>query len=165
MVAVRGLVRSLHSNFGFEPQNAMLVDTDLNMAGYSGDAVPAMQRRMVDAMASIPGVSSVGLVSVPPLHAACCAESNVFTDKTTDLRPSNVAATAIRFSISPEYLRAAGTPVLAGRNLTSHDDKNARLTVLEKAHAPTAGLSYMQAQITNSKTSMRPVYINHSETP
>jgi predicted permease len=27
MVAVRGLVRSLHSNFGFVPQNAMLVDT------------------------------------------------------------------------------------------------------------------------------------------
>src|SRR5712692_8888357 len=125
MVAVRGLVRSLHSNFGFEPQNVMLVDTDLNMAGYSGDGVPAMQRRMVDAMASIPGVTSVGLVSDPPLHAACCAESNVFTDKTTDLKPSNAAATAIRFSISPEYLRAAGTPVLAGRNLTSHDDKNA----------------------------------------
>ncbi len=37
MVAVRGLVRSLHSNFGFEPRNAMLVDTDLSMAGYSGD--------------------------------------------------------------------------------------------------------------------------------
>ena len=37
MVAVRGLVRSLHSNFGFEPQNAMLVETDLSMAGYSGD--------------------------------------------------------------------------------------------------------------------------------
>jgi len=27
MVAVRGLVRSLRSNFGFDPQNAMLVDT------------------------------------------------------------------------------------------------------------------------------------------
>src|SRR6202158_1137055 len=34
MVAVRGLARSLHSNFGFEPRDAMLVDTDLNMAGY-----------------------------------------------------------------------------------------------------------------------------------
>src|SRR5260370_19500139 len=33
-------------------------------------------------------------------------------------------------------------------------DRKARLAVLEKAHAPTAGLSYMQAQITNSKTSM-----------
>jgi predicted permease len=136
MVAVRGLARSLHSNFGFEPQNAMLVDTDLDMAGYSGDGVPAMQRRMLDAMASIPGVSSVGLVSDPPLHAACCAESNVFTDKTTDLRPSNVAATAIRFSISPEYLRAAGTPVLAGRDLTSHDDNNApRVAMVNRVFA------------------------------
>jgi hypothetical protein len=33
-------------------------------------------------------------------------------------------------------------------------DRKARLAVLEKAHAPTAGLSYLQAQITNSKTSM-----------
>jgi hypothetical protein len=45
MVAVRGLVRSLHGNFGFEPRNAMLVNTVLDMAGYRGDAVPAMQRR------------------------------------------------------------------------------------------------------------------------
>src|SRR6202030_712310 len=37
MVAVRGLVRSLHSNFGFEPRNDTLVDTDLNMAGYTAD--------------------------------------------------------------------------------------------------------------------------------
>ena len=27
----------MHSNFGFEPRNAMVVDTDLNMAGYTGD--------------------------------------------------------------------------------------------------------------------------------
>src|SRR5262249_15006777 len=33
MVAVRGLARSLRSNFGFEPQRAMLVDTDLSTAG------------------------------------------------------------------------------------------------------------------------------------
>jgi hypothetical protein len=33
-------------------------------------------------------------------------------------------------------------------------DRKARLAVLEKAHASTAGLSYMQAQITSSKTSM-----------
>ena len=61
MVAVRGLVRALHSNFGFEPRNAMLVGADLHMAGYSGDRVPAMQKRMIDAIAAIPGVESVGL--------------------------------------------------------------------------------------------------------
>ena len=42
MVAVRGLARSLHSNFGFEPRSAMLMDTVLDMAGYRGHAVPTM---------------------------------------------------------------------------------------------------------------------------
>src|SRR5689334_23796270 len=36
MAAVRGLLRSLHGNFGFEPQNALLADTVLDMAGYNG---------------------------------------------------------------------------------------------------------------------------------
>jgi len=136
MVAVRGLVRSLHSNFGFEPRDAMLVDTDLNMAGYKIDSVPAMQKRMSDAMAAIIGVNSVGLVNIPPLQAACCSESNVFTDKTADLRPSNAAARVIMFSISPEYLQVAGTPLLAGRDLTWHDDKNApRVAVVNRLFA------------------------------
>ena len=60
MVAVRGLVRSLHDHFGFEPKNAMLVNADPYRAGYSGDRVPPMQKRMIDAVAAIPGVESVG---------------------------------------------------------------------------------------------------------
>jgi predicted permease len=136
MVAVRGLVRSLHSNFGFDPRNAMLVDTDLNMAGYKADSVPAMQKRMIGAMGSISGVTSVGLVNIPPLEAACCSESNIFTDKTADLRPSNAAAQVIRFSISPEYLQVAGTHLLAGRDLTWHDDKNApRIALVNRLFA------------------------------
>jgi predicted permease len=136
IVAVRGLVRSLHSDFGFEPRNAMLVDTDLNMAGYRDDAVPAMQKRMIDAMVTIPEATAVALVSIPPLHPACCNHSNVFTDATTDLRPSAAAAGALTFSISPEYFRAAGTPLLAGRDFTWQDDKNApRVAVINREFA------------------------------
>ena len=136
IVAVRGLVRSLYSDFGFEPRNAMLVETDLDMAGYRGDAVPAMQKRMIDAMTAIPEVTAAALVSVPPLHPACCNDSNVFTDEATDLRSSNAAADAVIFSISPEYLRAAGTTLLAGRDFTWHDDKNApRVAVLNREFA------------------------------
>jgi len=136
MVAVRGLARSLHSNFGFDPRNAMLVDIDLNMAGYKPDQAPAMQKRMLDAMASISGVTSVGLVNLPPLQPACCSEANIFTDKTADLSPSNAAARVITFGISPEYLKVAGTPLLAGRDLTWHDDKNApRVAVVNRLFA------------------------------
>jgi hypothetical protein len=34
MVALRGLSRSLHAHFGFDPQNTLLVNADLHMAGY-----------------------------------------------------------------------------------------------------------------------------------
>ncbi len=67
MVAVRGLFRSLHSNFGFDPRNVTIVNTDLSMAGYSGERVPEMQKRMLDAMRTIPGVESVGLIDWLPL--------------------------------------------------------------------------------------------------
>jgi predicted permease len=135
LVAVRGLVRSLHSSFGFEPRNAMLVETALNMAGYSGDALATMQKRMIDALETIPGVKSVGLVDRLPLYYGANS-TNVFTDKTSDLRPANAAAEAMIYNISPEYFAAAGTTLLAGRTLTWHDDKNApRVAVVNREFA------------------------------
>ena len=135
MVAVRGLARSLHSDLGFDPQNAMLVDTDLRMAGYSDDRVPSMQKNMIDAMASIPGVTSAGLVDIPPLHMGW-AISDVFDDKTTDLKPANAAARVIRYKISPEYLQAAKTELLAGRSFTWDDGKDApRIAMVNREFA------------------------------
>jgi predicted permease len=122
-VAVRGLERSMHGNFGFEPRNALLVNTVLTMAGYSGDAVPAMQHRMIDALQAVPGVQAVGLVSWPPLRGGW-VQSHVFSDKTTDLRPANRAAEAFVYNISPGYFHAAETSLLAGRPFTWRDDKN-----------------------------------------
>lgn len=125
MVAVRGLVRSLHSDFGFEPRNVMLLDTDLTMAGYSGDKVPEMQRRMIDALETIPGVKSVGFIDSAPLVSGSFRGSLAFTDDKTDLKPSDADADAFMLSISPEYFHAAGTALLSGRAFTWHDDKNA----------------------------------------
>ena len=136
LVAVRGLVRSVHSHFGFEPQNSLLMDTDLHMAGYSGDKVPAMQKRMIEAVEAIPGVESVGLVVPPPLASGGWTESTVFTDETTDLRPSNAAASVVMSAISPEYFRAAGTTLLTGRTFTWHDDRNApRVAIINREFA------------------------------
>jgi predicted permease len=120
LVAVRGLIRSLHSNFGVQPQDAMLVDTDLDMAGYSGDRVPIMQRRAIDAMAAIPGVTAVGVIDRPPLGLGFSI-SVVFKDNVTDTKLSNAAANAYQFRASPGYFDAAGTTLLMGRTITWHD--------------------------------------------
>jgi predicted permease len=125
MVAVRGLMRSMHSNFGFEPRNAMLVDSDLTTAGYRGERVPAMQRRMIDAIQAIPGVDSVGSVNYPPLEPPGTWQELVYTDTTEDPSPSNAAADPNMFNVSPDYFRASGTSLLAGRAFTWHDDTNA----------------------------------------
>lgn len=136
MVAVRGLVRSLNGNFGFEPRNAILGSTILDMAGYRGDAVPAMQKRMIEAMETIPGVSSVGLIDWPPLASGKGKGSIIFSDGTADLKPANAAATALMFSISPGYFRTAHTALLPGRSFTWHDDQNAqRVAVINQEFA------------------------------
>jgi predicted permease len=124
LVAVRGLARSLHASFGFVPQNVMLVESDLHMSGYTDERMPQMQRRMLDAAVAIPGVTAVGYVSQLPLGLGG-GDSYVYTDTTTDYRPTNEAADAMNYNISPGYLEAAGTTLLAGRNLTLHDDGNA----------------------------------------
>ena len=135
MVAVRGLMRSLHSNFGFEPTNATLVETSLSMSGYSGDNVPIMQKRMIDALETIPGVKSVGSIDRLPLYYGANS-SNVFSDKAADLRPANAAAEAVLYNISPEYFDAARTTLLAGRNFSWHDDKNSpRVAVVNREFA------------------------------
>ena len=76
-----------------------------------------MQKRMIDALAAIPGVESVGLADEVPLGDGA-GDSNVFTDATSDLRPANAAADALIFNTSPEYFRAAGTSLLSGRTFT-----------------------------------------------
>ena len=134
MVAVRGLSRTLHAHFGFEPKNAVLISADLHMAGYTGDRVPPMQKRMIDSITAIPGVESVGLTDALLLNDQ--NSSDVFTDTATDLRAANAAANTYVYHVSSGYLRAEGTTLLAGREFTLHDDKNApRVAVVNREFA------------------------------
>jgi predicted permease len=105
-------------------ENTLLVDTDLSMAGYSTERVPAMQRRMVEALEAVPGVESVALSDNVPLGDGS-STTTVYSDSTTDLRPANAAGRPFIFNISPGYFRAAGTALLTGREFTWHDDTDA----------------------------------------
>ena len=129
LVAVRGLVRSLHADFGFSPQNVMVINSDLRMAGYTDDTAQPVQRRMQDALAALPGVDSVGIINQLPLSLGG-SDSYVYKDSTTDFRPTTYVADAMRYTISPGYLPAAGTRLLAGRDLTRQDTKQAPLVAI-----------------------------------
>ena len=135
MVAVRGLARSLRGNVGFEPRNVMLVNTDLHMAGYQGEAAVAMHKRLQDSMETIPGVESVALTSAPPLDQGWSTTA-VYRDETNDLRPANAAAKPFLFKVSPGYFHTAHTAILAGRDVNSHDDGSSpRVAVVNQEFA------------------------------
>ena len=123
MVAVRGLARSLHEDFGFSVESRLLVDTNLSMAGYKGEQAAAMQRRMIEAVAAIPGVESAALADTLPLGVDS-NDTAVFTDNTSDLKPSSAAAECYVYKVSPGYFHAAGTTLLSGRAFTWTDDKD-----------------------------------------
>src|SRR5215469_1290131 len=129
LVAVRGLARSLESNYGIQPNGVMLAKTDLHMAGYSGEQQLLMQKRMLDAAAAIPGVTAVGYADRLPLSIGG-GDSDVYIDTTTDFRPTNAVAHALNFQVSPDYFRAAGTALLAGRTFTMHDEKSAPIVAI-----------------------------------
>ncbi|MFT4113271.1 ABC transporter permease [Silvibacterium sp.] len=135
LVAVRGLARSLESSYGIQPANVMLAKVDLKMAGYERDQWVPMQKKMIEAAAAIPGVTAVGIADRLPLSIGG-SDSDVFYDSTTDYRRTNTATDAQQFNVSPDYFRAAGTTLLAGRMLTVNDvDPNPLVAVINRQFA------------------------------
>jgi predicted permease len=134
-VALRGMQRSLHAPLGFDPQHALLAQTDLHMGGHTDKASPQLQKQMLDDARKIPGVTSVGIISETPLGTGG-SSSPVYRTGTTDFRQSNAAFGAKFTSMSPGYLEAAGTRLLSGRDFTWHDDDKApRVAIVNQTFA------------------------------
>ncbi|HTA85904.1 MAG TPA: ADOP family duplicated permease, partial [Silvibacterium sp.] len=135
LVAVRGLVHSLHSDFGFSPEGAMLARFNLHTAGYDDAKTEQFQREALDAIKRIPGVYNAGYINHPPLSVSV-SDTLVYANGTTDFRPLNSAADAMFYKISPGYFSAARTALLAGRDFTWHDDaKTPRVAVVNERFA------------------------------
>jgi predicted permease len=124
LVAVRGLVESRRAPFGFDIDHTMLAQADLGMAGYTGDRVPPMQKRLILAMEAVPGVEAAALADAVPFGMGL-SDAMVFPDNAADLLPAHAIASSYLFRVSPGYFRAAGTRLLAGRDLSWQDSKDA----------------------------------------
>ena len=137
LVAMRGMQRSLHAPLGVQPRGVTLATADLDMVNLTGDQVLAAQKRMIDAVARIPGVTAVGTSnSAPPSIKG--GDEVVFRQGTADFRFSNAVLDAKYYSISPGYLHAAGTKLLTGRNFTWHDDANSpKVAIVNETFART----------------------------
>ena len=124
LVAVRGLVRSLHSDFGFEPQNALLVNTDLNMAGYHGDQDAGDAAAHARCSREHSRSRRPWVVDYLPLGLGW-NENSIYANSTTDLRESNKVAAGHELRCFSGILPSGGHDLVGGQAIHLDDDKKA----------------------------------------
>jgi predicted permease len=123
-VSLRGLRRAVTMPLGFDPQGVTLANFDLHLADYSDEQIPAMQHRLLDSVAHLPGVTAAAFGNSTPL-AVDQSNTGVFDEGTTEFRASTEKFGATYYSVSPGYFSTAGTHMLAGREFTWDDKKGA----------------------------------------
>jgi ABC-type antimicrobial peptide transport system permease subunit len=92
----------------------------MNMAGYSDHSSLPLQKRMIEDAMGTPGVVAAGTINSVPLSGFGNSDG-FYRDGTTEFTPSHVAIGAKYFSISPGYLKAAGTRLVMGRDVSWQD--------------------------------------------
>ncbi len=127
-VSLRGLSKALTTDIGIQTRNATLTKFDLAQAAYTGDSGAQFQRQLQERLSHLPNVEAVAYASGTPLSETLT--TTVFKRETTDFRTSNQAFDAFYYNISPSYLAAAGTPLLAGRDFQVTDDAKSPLVAI-----------------------------------
>src|SRR5437763_6100267 len=122
LVAVRGMVRMLHTPLGFQPQGAILAEIDFSEMEPRGDALLEKQKSMLEAVQRIPGVTAAAAVNRIPFTGGLRGVP-IFPPATTDFNLNNSVLAPYVFTISPGYLETAGTRLLTGRDVSWHDTK------------------------------------------
>jgi predicted permease len=134
-VALRGLERTLRMPLGFQPDGVVLATMDIHLAGYQGAQSPAVQQRLLDAVASIPGVQNAAYSDTTPLSLNQNG-TGIYAPGTADFSSSNVKFGAYPYRVSPGYFATTGTRLLAGRAFSIHDDEHApRVAIVNETFA------------------------------
>jgi macrolide transport system ATP-binding/permease protein len=119
VLVIRSSQRALSLNLGIKPEGAVAVSFDLTMQGYGDDRVSAFDADLLARASAIPGIGSVGIVNVLPLQQ--WEENDTISRADRPIPKPYERRSAILYNISPGYFKAAGTRLLAGRDIDDRD--------------------------------------------
>jgi predicted permease len=128
VLVVRSLQHALSLHLGFEPRHAAALSYDLGLQGYNDDRGREFMRRVLDKVRSTPGIEAAGIINGLPLTLNI-SNSTIFLEGKPEPRPGD-APMANMYSITPGYLHAMQTKLVAGRDLDQRDGKDASPVVL-----------------------------------
>ncbi len=106
---------------GLKPDHVLGFTVAPDSNGYTAERTARFGRELTEALSSLPGVHSATAAELPTL-AGSTFGSNVTIE---GIEPGPGDATHVRRnSVAPDYFATLGIPLVAGREVTWHDDAN-----------------------------------------
>ena len=132
----RSLVRLLSVDVGFDPTKLLTLQVQATGPKYESDAaVFANHDRIREAVLALPGVAGVGIASQLPLGGNMDAFGVAAEDR--PLANPELAPSADRYAVSPDFMRTMRIGVVRGRGFTDADarDSGEKVVIVSAALA------------------------------
>jgi putative ABC transport system permease protein len=125
---LRGLVRVLTLDPGFETRRVLVVCYNLELTGFDQPRAQLFRQQLIERLASLPGVERVSAVGGG-------ASANI-TLPVEGAGASRSLGRAIYTAVAPNYFETAGIPLVRGRGITAEDAQaGAEVVVVSEATA------------------------------
>ncbi len=130
---VRSVQNAQQCNPGFDPDRVLLASFDLLPTGYTRADGVEFDRQLLARVEALPGVESATLADSVPL---CFANHTSIIAPEGYVPQPHEAMEIGRAYVGPEYLRTMRIPLVAGRDVTTHDNRESQaVAVINQALA------------------------------
>jgi len=121
---IRALQEARTIELGFDPRHANEVSFDLRLQGYESSRGRQFEKRLLERVRTLPGVTSAGIANVTPvdLHFS---RTTVFIEGKSVTRTSSTPI-AMYNRATPGYFQAMSTRLMEGRDFTEQDDEQSQ---------------------------------------
>jgi len=125
---LKSLVRVLRTDPGFNPENVLTMTIVLPAAKYTdANSQINFQDQLQQHVRALPGVAGAGTVNILPLQAGNTTRVNVEGDPIPS--PGQELEANIR-TVSEDYFRALGVPLISGRMFDTRDNADGQQVVI-----------------------------------
>ncbi len=118
---IRGANKAASVDTGLKPGGSFLVETDASLAGYAPKRAESVYRNLRERLAALPGVEQTGISATVPFGMISLSKNvqragvRPGPDEKPATAAEGLAFNAIWDSVSANYFRTVGLPIMRGR--------------------------------------------------
>ena len=129
VLLVRQMIAQSHLELGFVADNLLVMDSHVSVPEDNYAAALPIIRQVMDAIAKVPGVTSVSAAQGVPMGGRITGVGYAIHGR-MEFKPGEKLPYANMAAITPGYFQTMGIPLLQGRSLTDADNANSAMVLV-----------------------------------